>query len=268
MADSDANKRFLAAHKFLLGEATTFEEFEAIRTLVRGINPKVDKALDVCYEAFERIENLRKGEVIELSAESLSENTQEEKRRKKAILFFIKTWKELKSEVERVSAELGVGAGETDKKSFGEQIGSFGKIFAFAKGPFGIITLLALIIAVGLILTTRNRTQIQLSLSTPTPIATVPSSPIQTSSPTSISTPSKKLTIQVITFERKKIPLSELAVRIGPDCTNSPSETPHYHARNGVNVKAIDGIVISDPGACAFGKVSEVAIQEVESSGF
>ena len=127
---------------------------------------------------------------------------------------------------------------------------------------------MALIIAVGLILTARNRTQTQLPLPTVTPIATVPSSPIQTSSPTSISTPSKKLTIQVITFERKKIPLSELAVRIGPDCTNSPSEAPHYHARNSVNVKTIDGTVISDSGACAFGKVSEVAIQEVESSGF
>lgn len=57
-----------------------------------------------------------------------------------------------------------------------------------------------------------------------------------------------------------------LEVRTGPDCTNSPQQAPHYHAKNGQFVRATDGTIIQDPGSCAFGKVNEVQIEELETS--
>src|SRR3989344_7211581 len=112
MIDSDSRERFLAAHKLFLDETTTLEKFESARTLIQGINPKVDKALDSCSKAIQKIENLRKGEVIELAAGNLSERTEEEKKRKKAIVWFIRTWKQLQSEVERIKAEFEKGKQE------------------------------------------------------------------------------------------------------------------------------------------------------------
>src|SRR3990167_10911060 len=78
MIDSDSRERFLAAHKLFLDETTTLEKFESARTLIQGINPKVDKALDACSKAIQKIENLRKSEVIELAAWNLPERTEEE----------------------------------------------------------------------------------------------------------------------------------------------------------------------------------------------
>ena len=263
---TDSRKKFDSAARILDGQSTTFEKFESIRTLTGGFNPKVDRALESCSKALSTLKKLQEGEIIELTAENLPENTEDEKKRKRALLWFIRSQKQLQGEVERVKAEFEHSGHEPEDKSIAKQVDNFGKIFTFAKGPFGIITLLALVIAGALVFWGRSRqTGAPMVIPTPatvsTPVGVSSPSPILTMSPT----PSGKAKVKVITFIDKKIPLSELEVRTGPDCTDSPREAPHYHAKNNVSVVALDGSVIHDPGACAFGKVSEVMIEEIET---
>lgn len=220
------------AHKLLEGETTTLEKFESVRVLIKGISPKIDQKLEAVAKAINSIEKLQKGEVIELTAENLSEETENDKKRKKAILFLIKTYKDLRSEVERVKIQIN---------SQGATPSSFGKIAAFAKGPFGLTTVAAVIVVAGIYIYQSKNRQI-----------------IDTSQTGSGETQYKQKT-KAIFFQGKLIPLSELATKSGTDC-----DSEHYHAQNGENVKALDRTTIPDPGACAFGKLSEVRIEEVE----
>jgi hypothetical protein len=141
----EAKKRVLAAQELLNEQATTKAKFESVRTLIRGINPRIDGALNKCSKALTDLTKLQKGEVIELAAEHLPEDTEEKKKRKKALLLFIKLWKDLKGEVARVEVELKEGR---HGQSSAQTLGSFGRILALAKGPLGIVTILAVAIAV------------------------------------------------------------------------------------------------------------------------
>ena len=64
--------------------------------------------------------------------------------------------------------------------------------------------------------------------------------------------------IQVIEFNGKQIPITEVVVGTGPDC-----DSDHYHAADGTSVQAVDGAAVPDPGGCGYGKVSEVTISEI-----
>lgn len=228
-----------AAHKLLLEETTTRQKFESIRTLIKGINPTVDKTLTQTSQALADYEKLHKGEVIELTAEKLPENTEEQKKRKKALLFLLKSWKQLLSEVERVQSEF-----EKEKQEGGKPQDTWSRIVAGAKGPFGIITLGAILI-IGFLAFTNDKA----------PNTAV--APVNTEIPSK----HKKLGIE---YNSKIIPLSELQARTGPDCTVSGEQVSHYHAKNEVSATATDGTVIPDPGSCAYGKVSEVTVVEIE----
>ena len=254
---SQHREKVAAALKLLREDSTTFDKFESVRVLIKGLSPKVDKSLSSASSAISTLKKLQGGEVIELAAGNLPAETEKGKKRKKALLLFIKFWKELKGEVERVRAEIDWAKGQ----SANQQAASFAKIAAYAKGPFGIVTLIALVIALTMILTNRGGTQTQpLTVAvTPTPSPSASPSPSPVASPS----PAGKTKIKVITYSGKKIPLDMLAVRTGPDCTNSPSEAAHYHALNGQYVIATDGTRINDPGACAFGKVSETQVEQI-----
>jgi hypothetical protein len=138
----DAHKRLLAAHDLILGEMTSREKFNNIRTLILGLNPKIDEHLNTIEKHLSTWDQVEKGDVVMLSAENLPENTEEEKKRKKWLLFLITSWRQLGSEVQRVSAEMAnspqSGAGQTSM---------WGRIFKGAKGPLGVIT----VVAVGLV---------------------------------------------------------------------------------------------------------------------
>ena len=132
-------------------DSTTFEKFERVRTLIQGINPAIDKALTSCSTAIGKLKKLQEGEVIELTLEALPEETDKEKRRKKAILLLLSSWRNLRSEVKRVMALYGSGKAD-GKMTAQEHAGTLAKIFAFAKGPFGLVTVAAALIAGVLIL--------------------------------------------------------------------------------------------------------------------
>ncbi len=243
LSPEDTKKRILAAQKILLEPSSSREKFDSLRTLTKGINPKLDKILDTCASSLKEVEKLHQGQLIELTAEHLPEYTEEEKRRKNALLFFIKNWKDLKSEVNRIRAELDVKDGQSN--SLHNHALHWGKIIGFAKGPFGIITLAAIIIVTFLIATKSNQPQ--------------PSTGV---SPLNSPTPSTQIQKAII-FQDKKIPLTELDLRSGPDCRSGNTFFPHYHAKNHTSVRATDGTIIPDPGGCGYGKGSDVQIVDI-----
>src|SRR3989344_3928157 len=140
MEYSDAKKRLEAAHALFLGSSTSREKLSSVRALVQGAHPSIDEKLKKCDDAFSYLEKFGNVELIELSADHLPENTEDEKKRKKAILLYIKFWKDLQSEIARVGAEFNApdsGQNAIQKQSFWK------KIFSAAKGPSGIITMVA-----------------------------------------------------------------------------------------------------------------------------
>ncbi len=239
----EIKKRMFAAHKILTEQTTSRQKFESIRTLIKGLNLQIDKALESCSKALTDLEKVHKNEIIELTVEKLPEITEEDKRRKKALLWFIKNWKSLQSEVERVQKEL-----DQKSKTADQKMAKGWKIISTTKGPLGIITIIAVII-VGFSLLKGNEKK-STSLQEDTAI------------PQQQSTTKEK--IKVILFDGKQIPLTELITGQGPDCLDDTNQAPHYHAKDHISAKALDGAMAVDPGGCGFGKVQETKIIEVE----
>lgn len=82
-------------------------------------------------------------EVIDLTLKHLPADTPENKKRKKVLLLFFTTWKDLKSEVNRVAKELNQENSNTSHMSSG-LLAHIGSIIWGAKGPLGIITVVAI----------------------------------------------------------------------------------------------------------------------------
>ncbi len=224
------SKKLEAALSLLDKSSTTTEQVESLIELLKDIDPKIDKKLKLLSQSFSGLKNLLEGDIIELSAELIPENTERDKKRKKALLFFIRNWKLLKSEVERAQSQIG------SKEDVSTN--NINQILAKARGPFGIITVSALaLVVVAAFLVVNKFSQQKASLIVS-------------------STEIPKISgIKYIEYMGKKITLDEIIIKNGPDCN-----APHYHARNGVFVKSSDGETIQDPGACAFGKVSETKV--------
>lgn len=262
---SDRRERLKEASKLLVDQTSTAEKLDSLSIILKGINPKLDKALENCAQAISKIEKIQNSELVELTAESLPENTEEKRKRKRTILLFIKNWKSLRDEIERVRIELE-GIQDGGEQSHGDKVETFGRITAFAKGPFGIITLIAVVIAGVLIFVKSaqdNKNPVALLNSTPPPAGDFVS-PSVTPNPSSSVTVQAKKKVKVIAFKGKKIALDELRVGTGGDCTDMSGEVAHYHAKNNVTVKTTDNTIINDPGLCAFGKVNEVVVEEIE----
>ena len=134
-------KNIEAALELLDENSTTFDKFESIRTLLKGLNPKIDSALSTCSKQLKHIENFQESNVIDLTAENLPEQTPEQKKRKKAILLLLRHWNELKDEVERVQKELD--SSQQSGNSHHTAVSTSGKILGLAKGPLGITTIIA-----------------------------------------------------------------------------------------------------------------------------
>jgi hypothetical protein len=128
-------KRLAAAQEILAAERIDKATFESFRKLLSGIDPKLDTVLSAAGKAFKQADQLLKGDVLELMLENIPDVTPEDKKRKKAILFFLKFWNDLKSEVARVEKEM------SDAKA--THTSPVGKIASLAKGPLGVITLIA-----------------------------------------------------------------------------------------------------------------------------
>lgn len=145
----DHKARLEAAYSLLIEDKTTIGKFEKIRTLVKGINPHIDKTLTSASDAIKKVKTLQSGEIIDLAAIGLPEETEEQKKRKKALLLFLNYWKDLQSEVKRAKS-MYESANADGKITTKEHIQTAGKLASTSKGPFGLITALAVgIVAVG-----------------------------------------------------------------------------------------------------------------------
>lgn len=240
MEFNDSKKRLQEANQLLVEKTTTAEKLESLSVILKGLNPKLDIALQNYAETFSKIESLQSGDAVSLTAASIPANSEEEKRRKKAILAFIRTWEDLKDEIVRVKTELENSQGTQ------QQAQSAGKIISNALGPFGLVTIAAVLIVGFLTFTNLNKPpQTQVAQD-------------QSSAQSGTTAPVSK--IKVIIFGGKKIPLTELTEGKGPEC----DQASHYHAKNHTAAIAIDGSTVPDPGSCGFGKVSEVEVVDSE----
>lgn len=234
----DAREKIIAAYDLLQQDLPISQKLSSAKTLIKGINPKLDEILEKTQDAHQNLSKVLKGDVVELSAESLPEGTEEEKKRKKAALLFIKHFRELESEIERAKREFGSEKNNVEKIS---------DLLAKAKGPFGIITIAAVVIVGGLIFFNSQKG----------------TEKIEESKITNSAPKTSSLKIKVIDFEGKKIPLSELITGVGPECLSNNQPAEHYHALDHQASKAIDGERVQDPGGCGFGKTAEVKIEEI-----
>lgn len=139
MDHREAHKRLIAAQALLMEPTTTREKISHVFTLLRGAHPSIDSMLHECEKHLSLFDKMASGDVIGLSADHLPENTEEEKKRKKALLLFIGSWRNLKSEVARVQAEFN-----QNPQSGVDQASMWGRIFRGAKGPLGIVTVIAI----------------------------------------------------------------------------------------------------------------------------
>lgn len=138
---AESKRRLDAAYALISAPSTSKAKIEALIKLLKGINPVLDQKLGQVVKELTHLEKIQQGEVIELIADGLPENTEEDKRRKKALLWFLKFWGQLKNEVKRVQAEF---AGQTGETTLKKSASSWSKIFYAAKGPLGLITVLAI----------------------------------------------------------------------------------------------------------------------------
>ncbi|HEX8932512.1 MAG TPA: hypothetical protein VF810_05115 [Patescibacteria group bacterium] len=228
-----SHEKINSAYALLQGTTLSVDTFMQIVTLLKGIHPKLDQKLTLSEELLSKLQKIQNVDVISLTTDTLPEETEKDKKRKKALIFFINSLNSLKSEIKRVQTEFD----KTDKPTH-----NFDKIVYQAKGPFGLITLIAvLIVGISLIMGPKNQ-----AVNKPIPI-----------------TPSQSATakIKVIIFQGKSIPVSEFFIGQGPDCGGGG--VPHYHAPNETTVKTLDGTNLQDPGGCGFGKVQDTQIVEL-----
>lgn len=138
-------EKIRAALDLLMEETTTLSKFEKIRTLISGVNPKIDKALSEISSIIKSLQKIENIEVIDLTVQALPEKTDKDRKRKKLLLLLLSSWKNLRSEVERVQS-LYEKANSDEGISSSEHASILGKAFGFAKGPLGFVTLAAIAI--------------------------------------------------------------------------------------------------------------------------
>lgn len=244
MEDFEFKSKIVALFRILSEESTSFEKLENALFLVHGIDPRIEAVLSKTERSLSELRSVWDGDMLSLSAEFLPEETEKDKKRKKKLLFLIADIHNLEKELDRVSKSF-----KESNHSTKSNISIVSKLFYSAKGPFGLITLAAVIIVIGgLIFKGGISKQNSYLGALPTP-----------------STQSANSKIKAIQFNGKLIPLSSLANRSGPDCYSGYYQVAHYHALDHTAAIALDGSSVADPGGCGFGKVSEVAVIEVDS---
>lgn len=141
MKYQDALNRLQAAQAFFSKTHLSREKFDALRKLLKGTHPTIDSAFSKVAREWDKMIRIEQGDVVELVAHELPEHTEEEKKRKKRLLLFISLWKDLQKEVVRVKGELERASGEKPSQS---KTHSWGNILAGAKGPLGLVTVVAI----------------------------------------------------------------------------------------------------------------------------
>ena len=104
----DVKKRLTAAAAVFSDSSTPKEKLNAIRIILKGIHPELESHLVGAESELGKVEKVLGGELLSLSAEAMPEGTEEEKRRKKAVLGFFTLLSQLKKEIARILTELKI----------------------------------------------------------------------------------------------------------------------------------------------------------------
>lgn len=99
-------ERLRAAYQLLIEQTTSRQKITTVLTLVRGTDPRIDVLVTKVEEAVLLLDKIQEGDVIMLAADALPETNEREERRKKVLMFFTKSWRELGSEISRIQSEL------------------------------------------------------------------------------------------------------------------------------------------------------------------
>jgi hypothetical protein len=144
----DYKARILAANKLLQEHTTSRQKFDAVRKLLQGTSTPIDNVLKDLSHAWEKLELIQRGDVIILSADHLPDDTHQQKKLKKAILLLLKYWRQLKSEVTNIKTELESQQTRGVQPASPQDAIGIVHHFARAKGPLGLVTFTAAIIAI------------------------------------------------------------------------------------------------------------------------
>ncbi len=106
VSPAEIHLKMTSAYQLLQGADISVSTFEQIHTLLKGIHPELDKKLAICSQALAHVNKLQTGDIITLTAEGLSEDTEDKKKRKRALLLFISSYKNLRHEIKRIDAEV------------------------------------------------------------------------------------------------------------------------------------------------------------------
>lgn len=226
----DATKeKIFAAYDLLQGDTTTWRKFDSIKILIQGRSKKIDSTLTSISKLRSEVSKMQNGDVIKLSAEKVPGKTDEDKKRKKTFLKFIRLFRQLKSEIATFKEQFE----QTGQENISDNSFTGSKIISNVRKPLGIITIGSTILVAGLFL-------------------------INSQSLTSN-------TIKVIDVNGKKIPLTELKITEGEDCLTDNRAAAHYHLLNNQGATALDDSIVPDPNPseCGFGKVEEVVVEEI-----
>ena len=98
-------ERLGQAQTLLDSDATSKAKFNALRKLIKGANPELDRHLLTISKTLTQIDQFQQGKIINLTAAHLPSQTKEQKRRKKLLLLLLRQWRQLNSEVERLQLQ-------------------------------------------------------------------------------------------------------------------------------------------------------------------
>src|SRR5260221_8637306 len=93
---SDAHEKMMSLYQLTQGVTLSVDTFEHLHVILKGIHPKLDEKLEICSGALRTLQKIQSVDVITLTAEGLPEDTEEKRKRKKALIFFISSIKNLK----------------------------------------------------------------------------------------------------------------------------------------------------------------------------
>jgi len=138
-------EKIRAGLDLLCEETSSLGKIQKISTILKGINPTIDKHVESIFKIYGKIQQVKGGDVVGLSLEKIPEKTEKQKKYKKLVILLLGHYSGLKSEIKRISglqAALATanGASEISK---GEKTLRIGKIIATAKGPLGALTIAA-----------------------------------------------------------------------------------------------------------------------------
>lgn len=146
MKDTDGEKRLKAAVSLLMMDDVSVDTLKDIQSLIKGYNKKIDSILHELTEHINTLKSIHNEDTLSLSekaAKDLPEDTKERKKRKKFLLLFITSWKDLRNEVKRAIKTLESEQANDQGSNTVAAARKTGSLIAKAKGPLGVVTLIA-----------------------------------------------------------------------------------------------------------------------------